>query len=294
MKKASSPPEASAKHITALIHLLSDPDPRIAQRIHQQLVEVGPVATPFLQQARLDRDDPLMAERIQSVIGDIARGDIEQRWGRLLRQPPHALDLEAGAFLIAQVADPQLEAAPYRHRLDHMAATLKETVEPTLEPRQAVLRINEYLFHTLKFRGNTRDYYEPDNSFLHRVLDRRVGIPISLSVVYLLVSQRLDLPVAGVGMPGHFLVRLRTEPVFIDCFNQGALLTQNDCEKLLLQYGVGFDHRYLEPCAPDQILGRMLRNLIAIFEHRQEPANRERFHRLFTMLENRDEPSPSR
>ena len=170
-----------------------------------------------------------------------------------------------------------------------MAATLKNTVNPR-EPRQAVRTINEYLFQTLKFRGNTQTYYDPDNSLLHRVLDRRVGIPISLSVLYILVSRRLNLPVVGVGMPGHFIVKLQTQPVFIDCFNQGALLTQKDCEKLLQPYGVEFDRRHLDPCFSDQILARMLRNLIAIFENRREFTNREKFYRLFTMLENRAEP----
>ena len=282
-------PEGSAKHVTALIRLLSDPDPRIAQRIHRQLVDVGRVATPFLQQACMDVDDPLMVERLQSVNEEIDRVDVERRWSRLLQQLPHEMDLETGAFLIAQTAEPHLAVPAYQQRLDDMAATLKNTVNPR-EPRQAVRTINEYLFQTLKFRGNTQTYYDPDNSLLHRVLDRRVGIPISLSVLYILVSRRLNLPVVGVGMPGHFIVKLQTQPVFIDCFNQGALLTQKDCEKLLQPYGVEFDRRHLDPCFSDQILARMLRNLIAIFENRREFTNREKFYRLFTMLENRAEP----
>lgn len=287
-------PEGSTKHVPALIRLLSDPDPRVAQRIHRQLVDVGRVATPFLQQACIDVDDPLMVERLQAVNEEIDRAEIERRWGRLLQQPRPEVDLEAGAFLIAQAAEPQLAVPFYQQRLDDVAAALKQTVDPSRDPRHAVLTINEYLFHTLKFRGNTRTYYDPDNSFLHRVLDRRVGIPISLSVLYILVSRRLNLPVVGVGMPGHFIVRLRTQPVFIDCFHQGALLTPKACEKLLQPYGVEFDRRHLEPCSSDQILARMLRNLIAIFENRREFTNGEKFYRLFAMLENRAEFSDFR
>ena len=291
---APARPEGSATHVTALIRLLSDPDPRIARRIHRQLVDVGHVATPFLQQACMDVDDPLMVERLQAVSAEIERSEIERQWGRLLQQPRPEVDLETGAFLIAQAAEPQLDVPFYQRRLDDVAAALKQTVDPSRDPRHAVLTINEYLFHALKFRGNTRTYYDPDNSFLHRVLDRRVGIPISLSVLYILVSRRLNLPVAGVGMPGHFIVRIRAQPVFIDCFNQGALLTQQDCEALLQPYGVALNRRYLDPCSSDQILARMLRNLIAIFEHRREFANREKFSRLFAMLENRAECSDFR
>lgn len=292
----SSParPEGSATHVTALIRLLSDPDPRIARRIHRRLVDVGRVATPFLQQACVDVDDPLMVERLQAVSEEIERAEIERQWGRLLQQPRPEVDLETGAFLIAQAAEPQLDVPFYQRRLDDVAAALKKTVDPSRDPRHAVLTINEYLFHTLKFRGNTRTYYDPDNSFLHRVLDRRVGIPISLSVLYILVSRRLNLPVAGVGMPGHFIVRLQAQPVFIDCFNQGALLTQKDCETLLQPYGIELNRRYLEPCSSDQILARMLRNLIAIFEHRGEFATREKFSRLFAMLKNGAECSDFR
>lgn len=292
----SSParPEGSATHVTALIRLLSDPDPRIARRIHRRLVDVGRAATPFLQRACTDVDDPLMVERLQAVSAEIERAEIERRWGRLLQHPRAEVDLETGAFLIAQAAEPQLDVPFYQRRLDDVAAALKKTVDPSRDPRRAVLTINAYLFHALKFRGNTRTYYDPDNSFLHRVLDRRVGIPISLSVLYILVSRRLNLPVAGVRTPGHFLVRLRAQPVFIDCFNQGALLTQKDCETLLRPYGVELTRRHLEPCSSDQILARMLRNLIAIFEHRREFTTGEKFSRLFAMLNNRAECSDFR
>ena len=148
--------------------------------------------------------------------------------------------------------------------------------------------MNEYLFQTLRFRGNTRQYYDPNNSFLHRVLDDRVGIPISLSVVYLLLGQRLRVPVAGVGLPGHFLVGLRTEPVFIDCFHEGAMLTEKDCARLLQNHGVEFDRRYLESCSHAQILARMLRNLIAVYETRQETTEGRRFRQMLTALENRE------
>ncbi len=287
MKKTpSSAPEQSATKIEALLHLLSDQDQHVARQIHQYLIDVGREALPFLRQAFLDSDDPSLAQRIHAIIADITQADIERHWDTLVTPSEQELDLEAGAFLIAQARDPQLETAPYRQRLDDMAAEL--TPRSSHPPLQVVRSMNEYLFHTLRFRGNTQQYYDPNNSFLHRVIDERVGIPISLSVLYVLLGQRLHVPVSGVGLPGHFLVRLQTEPVFIDCFHHGALLTEKDCARLVEEHGVAFEHRYLEPCSHAQILARMLRNLIAIYETRQEATHSQRFRRLLTTLENRE------
>lgn len=273
--------------IEALVHLLSDRDSRIARQIHQHLVDAGPEALPLLREALKDCGEPSLATRIRTVIGDIAQADVERHWDALLRTAAPDLDLEAGAFLIARTGDPEMETTPYQQRLDDMAAELQPLSSGT--PRQVVRHMNEYLFETLQFRGNTEQYYDPNNSFLHRVLDDRVGIPISLSVVYLLLGQRLCVPVAGIGLPGHFLVGLRTEPVFIDCFHQGTLLTEKDCARLLQNHGVEFDRRYLEPCSHVEILARMLRNLIAVYETRQEATEGRRFRRLLTALENREQ-----
>jgi regulator of sirC expression with transglutaminase-like and TPR domain len=287
MKNApSSSNERPATNIDALLHLLSDRDPRIARQIHQHLVDAGSEALPLLREALRNCDEPFLATRIRAAMGDSNQADVERHWDTLLKTSEHELDLEDGAFLIARTGDPEMETTPYQQRLDDMAAELHPLSSGT--PRQVVRHMNEYLFQTLRFRGNTEQYYDLNNSFLHRVLDNRVGIPISLSVVYLLLGQRLCVPVAGIGLPGHFLVGLRTEAVFIDCFHQGTLLTDKDCARLLQNHGVEFDRRYLEPCSHAQILARMLRNLIAVYETRQETTKGRRFRRLLTALENRE------
>ena len=173
-----------------------------------------------------------------------------------------------------------------------MVAVLKPRLEKDIPPRQAIQTISEYLFHKLGFKGNTREYYDPANSFLHHVLERRIGIPISLSLLYLLVAQRLNVPVVGIGLPGHFMVGLQTEPVFIDCFNQGVLLYQKDCEKFLQEYGVEFENRYLAPTPNEHILARMLRNLVAIYQNRDESNQADRFSRLLAIIECMDTATP--
>ncbi|MDA0739033.1 MAG: transglutaminase-like domain-containing protein [Nitrospirae bacterium] len=280
--------EFSESQINALIHLLSDQYIHIAQTIHDQLVVIGKPALPLLIEEHGRQNNDTLQDRLSSVIADIRLADIEHSLKALTTSPTESHDLETGAFLIAQAAYPDLDIQAYQRQIEDMATILKQRCEPSMAPRQAIQMINQHLFHELGFKGNTQDYYDPDNSFLHQVIDQRVGIPISLCVLYLLIGQRLNVPVVGVGMPGHFIVRLQTEPVFIDCFNQGVILSQQDCAKFLQDYGVDFDSHYLDPISNEQILARMLRNLVAIYQKRDESQQAERFNRLLAIVE-RDE-----
>jgi regulator of sirC expression with transglutaminase-like and TPR domain len=285
--------EHSEKQINALIHLLSDQDSQIAQTIHDQLVAVGQPALLLLQQAQGGPDESTMSDRIGSVIADIKLFEVEHLFTALMTSSSDPINLETGAFLIAKAAYPDLDVQASQHQIENMVAVLKPRLEKSIPPRQAIQTISEYLFHELGFTGNTRDYYDPANSFLHQVLERRIGIPISLSVLYLLVGQRLNVPVVGIGLPGHFMVGLQTEPVFIDCFNQGVVLYQKDCAKFLQEYGVEFESRYLDPTPNEHILGRMLRNLVAIYQNRDESHQADRFSRLLAIIEHMDIATPS-
>ncbi len=285
--------EHSEKQINALLHLLSDQDSQIAQTIHDQLVTIGQPALPLLQQAQGEPADLTMSERIGSVIADIKLVEVEHSFTVLMTSSTEPVDLETGAFLIAQAAYPDLDVQASQRQIENMVAVLKPRLEKDIPPRQAIQTISEYLFHELGFTGNTRDYYDPANSFLHHVLERRIGIPISLSLLYLLIGKRLNVPVVGIGLPGHFMVGLQTEPVFIDCFNQGVVLYQKDCAKFLQEYGVEFESRYLDPTPNEHILARMLRNLVAIYQNRDESKQADRFSRLLAIIEHMDIATPS-
>ena len=280
--------EFSENQINALILLLSDQDPKIAQTIHNQLVGIGQPAIPFLQRALSKQDSSNLSDRILAVISDIKLIEVEHMFQALTAPSNESIDLEEGAFLIAHAAYPDLDSLAYQQQIENMVNVLKQRWEPNITPRQAIQLINEYLFHELGFKGNTQDYYDPDNSFLHKVLERRVGIPISLCVLYLLIGQRLNVPVVGLGLPGHFMVGLRAEPVFIDCFNQGVVLNQKEVAKFLEEYGVEFDSRHLTPTPNELILARMIRNLLAIYEKRNEPQQAKRFSKLLAYLEPSD------
>ncbi|MGH7232500.1 MAG: SirB1 family protein [Nitrospiraceae bacterium] len=275
---------ASESQIKALIRLLSDEDDRIARTISGKLIEIGDSAVPLLLEAELEQPD--MARRIEWILDEIRGGRLGDELGLLIGQPDDLDDLERGAFLIARYAFPNLDAEAYRQKLDDLATEVRDRMGRRVSGEEAIKTLNRYLFIEHGFRGNTKNYYEADNSYLNRVIDRRTGIPISLSIVYLLVGRRLGLPLYGIGMPGHFLVKFESEryKIFVDCFNAGALLTEKDCARFLMQAGYGFEEKYLQRSPSCAILIRTLKNLIAIYGKVDEPVKGARLARFIQIL----------
>lgn len=275
----------SESQIRAMIRLLSDEDERIVRTITGKLVDMGTSAVPLLQEA--EREEPEMVQRIAVILEEIRGGKLEQELQDLAMAPDHRMDLEAGVFLIARYAYPNLDVAYFTRQLDHMAAEVRGYIGPRSSGEETVKALGRYLFAELGYCGNTKNYYEADNSYINKVLDRRTGIPISLSTIYLLIGRRLGLPVCGIGMPGHFLVKFDSEryKIFIDCFNSGALLTEKNCIRFLTEAGYGFDDRYLQPSSIRAILIRTIKNLVAIYSKMEEPLKKARLTRFMNILE---------
>ena len=212
---------------------------------------------------------------------------LEDELASLTALTDEAMSLEAGAFLIARYAYPALDVARYREQLDTMARRSSRTDWLIERPgEEAVNALNRYLFTEQGFKGNTKNYYEIENSYLNCVMDRRVGIPISLSAVYLLIGQRLALPLFGVGMPGHFLVKYESDryKIFIDCFNGGALLTEKNCARFLTEAGYGFEDKYLQKSPIRAILSRMIKNLLAIYSKSGDEGKTARLTKFIEIL----------
>jgi len=195
-----------------------------------------------------------------------ARQLFEQEINHLDQQ----IDLAKAALYIAQEEEPDIDPNEYLHILDRIAIEVQNRLPTQLYPLRIIQTINNYLYNDLEFSGNTADYYDPCNSFLNHVIDRRTGIPITLSLVYLEIAKRINFPMIGIGMPGHFLIRPDFEDVgiYVDAFNQGEILFPEDCQNLLSQiYGqpVEIQSTFLVPVSRRQFLGRMLSNLKAIY-----------------------------
>ena len=180
------------------------------------------------------------------------------------------ISLTHGALLIAKAAYPDIDESIYLARLDRLASDVKCEMETDIGAEAITARINHILFEKEKLRGNREKYYDPDNSFLNRVLDRKTGIPITLCLVYIEVAGRLGLDVRGIGLPGHFIAALyhSAGKIFIDPFNRGEIRSVDDCLDIVRTYtgeDVAPDLRWLQPVSRKEILVRMLRNLKLIY-----------------------------
>jgi regulator of sirC expression with transglutaminase-like and TPR domain len=220
------------------------------------------------------------------VLEEIRGGKLEDELIAQAALPEDRIDLEHCAFLIARYAYPSLDVPGYVRQLDEMAQEVRDRIGPRASGEETVKTLNRYLFAEQGFKGNTKNYYEVENTYLNRVIDRRTGIPISLSIVYLLIGKRLRLPVHGIGMPGHFLVKYESDryKIFVDCFNGGALLTEKNCQRFLTEAGYGFDERYLQHSAVRAILSRMLKNLLAIYAKLDDTLRQTRLTKFMEIL----------
>ncbi len=192
---------------------------------------------------------------------------VTERFAALVRGPEECLPLDEAALLLAAHAEPDLDVSGQLHRLDELAARC---------PEPSVHGVRALLFDDLGLRGNTIDYSDPRNSFLDQVLDRGLGIPISLSVITIEVGRRLGVPFEGVGMPGHFLVRHAGDPpVLLDPFHGGVEVTADRCESLfetLFGPDVPFSPSLLAATGRRHILARMLANLKNSYRERSDAA----------------------
>jgi regulator of sirC expression with transglutaminase-like and TPR domain len=196
--------------------------------------------------------------------------EARQRFARLVAQPEASVELAHAALLVAAEERPGLEVEHYRARLYELGLEARAAIARAGGGANAVGALNKLLFEELGFAGNQSDYYDPRNSLLSDVLDRRTGIPITLSLVYMEVGRRAGLRVDGIGLPGHFIVRAEGadgEPVLVDPFN-GRVVDADDCqERLDTIYGgqAPLTDAHLQPVPTREILARLLRNLKGIY-----------------------------
>ena len=172
----------------------------------------------------------------------------------------------------------------YINQLNDWAETIKSNLKKVKlenDPTSIINEVNHFIFMETGFKGNKKNYYDPENSFIDKVIERKLGNPILLSVVYLLTTNRVGLPFSGVNMPAHFLVQYidGLEPIFIDPFNQGEIITRYDCQERIKLLKLAWQEDYL--CIPKtkQIIMRMMQNLINIYQSEGE-------HDLKEYLEN--------
>jgi len=270
---------------TALLTLLADEDPNVHQVIRAKILSHGPAMVEWMRPHLLS-SDPMLRRRAAEIVDHFDREAADNAFVAFCLTRGEDLDMEQGAWLLAQTQYPNINATAYQALLDSFAGDLRMRIDFGAPADQILTTINQFLFSHLGFSGNEQNYYDPENSYLNRVVDRRTGNPISLCVLYLAISRRLRLPIAGINMPGHFLCRFQGTrgDIFIDAFHRGRLLTRADCIKLLINAGHEFYEGFLSPVSSRRILLRMCSNLHHIYTRLEHSDESNRLHRYITAL----------
>ena len=269
----------------ALLNLLGDESAQIYQAVRGQILAEGNAAGEWLRPYVLS-DDPLLRRRVQEILWHVDKQTGDNRFLTFCLNHGEEFDMETAAWLLAQTQFPEINVEAYQALLDGHANSLRERIDRHGRANALLGKINDYLFGELGFKGNEQNYYEPDNSYLNRVLDRRTGNPITLCLFYMLLARRLRLPITGIGLPGHFICRHQSASgeIFVDVFNRGRLLTKADCVHYLVRGNYDLREEYLAPVSPRRIFLRICSNLHQIYLELGLKADATRLQRYLVAL----------
>ena len=258
--------------ISHLIYLIDDRDEFVREQVREQLIKVGEDAIPFLEVTA--RTENLKIKSIASeIIQAIIPKQLLRQFEKLAQSSPSGhWSLEKGVILLQKFGYPDEETDSLSQSLDLLAKEVSTLIEDSQSPEQIIQILTRYLFFEKGFEGNKIDFFEPDNTYFSRVLDRRKGIPITLTALCVFLGQRIGLPIVGVGLPGRYIAKYEslTQPIYFDPFNEGRVLSQEDCASLTEQMGYHFEEHYLIAATSRETLTRMMNNLIVIYNKNSE------------------------
>lgn len=268
------PPDASGREsgrLHAMLALLDDPDPTVRDEVERALQKQGIGVAAALREVAGGSNRPAAAHAT-SVLGQIALDAFISTLAPMLDRHDDLL-LEDGALALCRLHTPDLDEAPVRVTLDRLAERLSTHLDRAENGFGLMRECNRYLLDVEGFGpcGQKREeYYDPENSYLHRILERRISIPVGLGLIYLLVGRRLGLAIGGVNFPAHFLLLYNdgTRSFYIDPFNDGQFLAERECRATLRGLGMEERAEYMGATSGRRILARMMRNLEAIYRER--------------------------
>lgn len=261
---------SDTRRIESLITLYMDPDPKIRAVVGERLLEYGESAVPAIDQARSGTRVEEERARLSSILHELTFPGLMEEFAQAVSTGLHELrDLEEAVCLLSRLDEPTFRTDWIRRKLDYLAGQMSPSLEGVEGRTERMEVFFRHLFQDLHFQGDRTRYHDPENGLLHRVIDRRKGIPLTLSLVVLFLARRLDLPFHGVNMPIHFLLMFdaKGRRLLIDPFDEGAIITLEQCHTFLRHNKVAPRPEFFEPCPNHQILARHLRNLQNSYAH---------------------------
>lgn len=258
------------RELKALVALLDDDDREVLTHVEERLISYGNPIIPFLEQEWEKNFNPDVQRRIEDLIHTLQFESLKERlkvWYTASSQ-----DLLEGTWLIATYQYPDLLLSTIQNDVEQIFYDVWLEYKTDIHPYDQVRILNSVLFNKLKFRANTKNFHAPANSMINRVLETKKGNPILLCVVYMLVAQRLKMPVYGVNLPSLFILTYKQTDIqfYINAFNRGLIFAKQDIDNYIKQLKLPPDEMFYQPCQPIDIIRRVLRNLTISFEKLNE------------------------
>jgi len=247
----------------AVTRLLKDGDPDTVRLVREQLLLSGEENLRDLEELAQDHDDDV-SRHAKEILTTLRHRDVEFDFELFCRFFSDTSDIEPAIWHATHALHPDLEIEPCLTKIQHWGRQFSLKLSHAVSSRERVLALGHFMAETLCFRGNAENYYSARNSILPFVVETRMGIPITLTMVYRMVALRAGMIVDGINLPGHFLAR--HEDVLFDPFHRGRILTPQDCEVILLRQNIRMKPCHLLPATPRQILTRVLANLMYIYD----------------------------
>jgi len=272
------------KEFKALVSLLEDEDNEVSQHVESKIMSLGGAVIPFLEQQWESSFDPVIQRKIEDMIHTLQFDQLSKRLARW--KEDGAKSLLEGMWLVSTYQYPDSTIEDINQELEQIYYGIWTELKEGLHPYDAIKIINNALFKKLKFRANTKNFHSPNNSFLKAVLESKKGNPISLSIVYILIAEKLGLPIYGVNLPNLFIITYKSEDLqfYINSFNRGLIFSKKDIDNFLANLSLTPKAMYYEPCSNEEIVKRTLRNLIMAFEKIDEHAKAEEIKQLLVQL----------
>ncbi len=252
--------------LKALVSLLDDDDKQVSSHVEEKILSIGKKIIPFLEKEWENTFNPVLQQRIEDLIHTLQYDLVKERlknWYTSKEQ-----DLLTGMWIIATYQYPDIELEKLKQELEQIYYDTWLEFRPDLYPFDQVKVINSVLFNKLKFGANSKNFHSPGNSMINVVLEMHKGNPITLCVIYMMVAQKLKLPVYGVNLPNLFILTYKDDnnQFYINAFNRGLIFSKKDIENYITELHLVPQSSFFEPCNNLEIIRRALRNLIMSFE----------------------------
>lgn len=254
------------KELKALVSLLDDEDQEVLGHVEKKIISFGDAIIPFLEEEWENSFNPNVQKKIEDIIHILQFETLKKRlqnWFKAEEQ-----DLLEGMWIIATYQYPDLTLEELKKQLEQIYYEAWLEFKIDVHPFDQIKILNSVLFNKLKFGANTKNFHAPANSMINTVLETKKGNPITLCVIYMLVAQRLKLPVYGVNLPSLFILTYKSKEIqfYINAFNRGLIFSKNDIDNYIAQLKLQPTDIFYQPCDNLNIVRRMLRNLIVSFE----------------------------